>query len=252
MSSWDQLRAELDLWQSEDRIANAWWRDDDAVSVTPALETLLRFEQDYKVPLALAVIPAALQDDLVERLVETLDTRVLQHGWSHQNHMPEGRKKQELDDVRDIGDVVADLRHGFSVLQSRFGNRFLPVLVPPWNRVAEDVVAALHSLGFCGISTFNARKAAEPYKGIMQVNTHVDVIDWRGIRGFVGEDAALGAMIEHLAARRTGQVDADEPTGILTHHLVHDEATTKFLDNLFSMDHSALRWLRIPGVFPWQ
>ncbi len=65
MSSWDQLRAELDLWQSEDRIATAWWRDDDAVSVTPALETLLRFEQDYKVPLALAVIPGVLQDDLV-------------------------------------------------------------------------------------------------------------------------------------------------------------------------------------------
>jgi hypothetical protein len=118
--------------------------------------------------------------------------------------------------------------------------------------VAEDVVAALHSLGFCGISTFNPRKVAEPYKGIMQVNTHVDVIDWRGSRGFVGEDIALGAMISHLAARRTGQVDADEPTGILTHHLVHDEATTKFLDNLFSMDHSALCWLRIPGVFPWQ
>ncbi|HCK19113.1 MAG TPA: hypothetical protein DHW36_11430, partial [Thalassospira sp.] len=164
MSSWDHLRAELDLWQSEGRTATAWWRDDDAVSVTPELETLLALEQDYKVPLALAVIPAELQDDLVERLVETLDTRVLQHGWSHQNHMPEGRKKQELDDVRDIGDVVADLRKGFAVLQSRFGNRFLPVLVPPWNRVAEDVVAALHSPGFCGISPFNARKAAEPYK----------------------------------------------------------------------------------------
>lgn len=252
MSSWDHLRTELDLWQSEDRVATAWWRDDDAVTVTPALETILSFEQDYKVPLALAVVPADLRDDLPERLVETLDTRVLQHGWSHTNNMPDGRKKQELDDVRDIGDVVADLRKGFSVMQSRFGNRFLPVLVPPWNRVAEDVVAALNSLGFCGISTFNPRKKAEPYKGIVQVNTHADVIDWRGTRGFVGEDAVLGTMVAHLAARRTGQVDPDEPTGVLTHHLVHDAATTKFLDNLFSMDHSALNWLRIPGVFPWQ
>lgn len=252
MSSWDHLRTELDLWQSEDRIATAWWRDDDAVTVTPALETILSFEQDYKVPLALAVIPACLQDDLPERLVETLDTRVLQHGWSHQNHMPDGRKKQELDDVRDIGDVITDLRKGFSVMQARFGNRFLPVLVPPWNRVADDVVAALSSLGFYGISTFNPRKMAEPYQGLVQVNTHVDVIDWRGTRGFAGEDAVLGAMVAHLAARRTGQVDSDEPTGILTHHLVHDAGTTKFLDNLFSMDHSALNWLRIPGVFPWQ
>lgn len=252
MSSWDHLRAELDLWQSEGRIATAWWRDDDAVSVTPALETLLRFEQDYKVPLALAVIPADLQDDLPERLVETLDTRVLQHGWSHQNHMPEGRKKQELDDVRDLSAVVTDLRQGFALLSSRFGNRFLPVVVPPWNRVAEDVVASLHSLGFVGISTFNARTKSHPYAGLLQVNTHVDVIDWRGTRGFVGEDTALGAMVKHLAARRTGKVDPDEPTGILTHHLVHDAGTTKFLDNLFSMDHSALNWLRIPGVFPWQ
>jgi hypothetical protein len=252
MSSWDHLRAELDLWQSEGRIATAWWRDDDAVTVTPQLDTILAFEQKYKVPLALAVIPANLQNNLVERLAETLDTRVLQHGWAHQNHMPDGRKKQELDDVRDLGAVVADLRKGFSVLSSRFGNRFLPVVVPPWNRIADDVVATLNSLGFCGLSTFNARQTAEPYKGLLQVNTHVDVIDWRGSRGFVGEDVALGSMIAHLAARRTGAADSKEPTGILTHHLVHDGATTHFLDNLFSMEHSALSWLRIPGVFPWQ
>lgn len=252
MSSWDQLRTELDLWQSEGRVATAWWRDDDAVTVTPELETLLGFEQDYKVPLALAVIPASLQDDLVERLVETIDTRVLQHGWAHQNNMPEGRKKQELDDIRDVDAVIADLKQGFAVLSSRFGNRFLPVIVPPWNRISDDVAAALRSIGICGLSTFNARKKPEPYKGVLQVNTHVDVIDWRGTRGFVGEDAALGAMIAHLAARRQGDVDPEEPTGILTHHLVHDAPTTQFLDNLFSMEHSALSWLRIPGVFPWQ
>ncbi|MHC8493336.1 polysaccharide deacetylase family protein [Thalassospira sp. SM2505] len=252
MSGWDQLRTELDLWQAEGGVATAWWRDDDAVTVTAELETILAFEQDYKVPLALAVIPALLEDALVERLVETVDTRVLQHGWSHQNHMPEGCKKQELDDVRDIGAVVADLRQGFHVLETRFGSRFLPVVVPPWNRIASDVVASLHSLGFRGLSTFNARKTAEPFEGLLQVNTHVDVIDWRGTRGFVGEDVALAMMVNHLKARRTGQVDRDEPTGILTHHLVHDEPTTKFLDNLFSMEHAALSWLRIPGVFPWQ
>lgn len=94
MSSWDQLRAELDLWQSEEWIATMWWRDDDAVAVTSALETLLAFEQDYRVPLALAVIPADLEHDLVLRLAETLDTRVFQHGWSHTNHMPAGRKSR--------------------------------------------------------------------------------------------------------------------------------------------------------------
>jgi len=252
MSTWDQLRAELDLWQSEERIATMWWRDDDAVAVTPALETLLAFEQDHGVPLALAVIPADLEHDLVLRLAETLDTRVLQHGWSHTNHMPAGRKKQELDDVRDIGAVVTDIRRGFGILSSQFGNRFLPVMVPPWNRIADDVMRALPSLGLRGISTFNARSDAYPVPGLLMVNTHVDVIDWRGTRGFAGEDQCINAMISHLSARRNGVVDDAEATGLLTHHLVHDGATTRFLENLFSFEHAALKWLRIPGVFPWQ
>lgn len=252
MSNWDQLRAELDLWQSEKRIATMWWRDDDAVGVTPALETILAFEQEYNIPLALAVIPARLEHDLVLRLAETVDTRVLQHGWSHTNHMPDGRKKQELDDVRDIGAVVSDIRQGFKVLSSQFGSRFLPVMVPPWNRIADDVIGALPSLGIGGLSTFNARVSSHPVPDLLLVNTHVDVIDWRGTRGFVGEDKCLNALIGHLAARRTGTVDAGEPTGLLTHHLVHDDATTRFLDNLFSFEHAAFKWLRIPGVFPWQ
>ena len=76
------------------------------------------------------------------------------------------------------------------------------------------------------------RKPYERYSSSGEINTQVDVIDWRGSRGFVGEGAALGRLVAHLAARRTSVVNAESPTGILTHHLVHDTATWRFLENL--------------------
>jgi hypothetical protein len=88
-----------------------------------------------------------------------------------------------------------------------------------------------------------------------QVNTHVDVIDWRGRNGppggFLGEDACLSLFIGHLRARRLGTVDADEPTGILSHHLVHDAATWRFLEKLrdFLANQTAARLLDPSAVF---
>ena len=42
------------------------------------------------------------------------------------------------------------------------------------------------------------RRRAQPVSGLLQVNTHVDLIDWKGGRGFVGEDAALAALVQAL------------------------------------------------------
>jgi hypothetical protein len=83
------------------------------------------------------------------------------------------------------------------------------------------------------------------------VNTHLDVIDWRGSRGFIGEDTALRIAVEHLAARRAGRVDREEPTGLLTHHLAHDEATWSFLAQFLerSRAHAAVRWLAADDIF---
>jgi hypothetical protein len=46
-------------------------------------------------------------------------------------------------------------------------------------------------------------------------------------------------------------VCADEPTGILTHHLVQDEATDAFLDRLIavSVAHPAALWLDAREIF---
>ena len=83
------------------------------------------------------------------------------------------------------------------------------------------------------------------------MNTHVDIIAWNAGRGFVGEDTALDATLRHLAARRTGAVEAAEPTGILTHHACHDEAAWSFLERLFETTREAagVRWRDAAGLF---
>ena len=79
----------------------------------------------------------------------------------------------------------------------------------------------------------------------MQANCHADVVDWRGGRGFVGTERALAAVVDHLAARRKRSVDAAEPTGLLTHHAVHEESTWAFIARFIERTrrHPAVRWL---------
>jgi hypothetical protein len=250
VTGWGDLARECDLWSADGRIATWWWRDDDAVQATAALNQLLGIARG---PIALAVIPAALQPDLAPRLKDSAAT-VLQHGYQHRNHAPAGGRKSEFPDERDQQSVERELGTGFRKLAEVFGDRFLPVLTPPWNRIGAQAVAILQSIGFIGLSRYLPRPAPR-VQGVNLVNTHVDVIDWRGRNGppggFLGEDACLSLFVGHLEARRLGRVDPDEPTGLLSHHLVHDPATWRFLEKLrdFLANQAAARLLDPPAAF---
>ena len=76
------------------------------------------------------------------------------------------------------------------------------------------------------------------------MDVHVDLIDWRGERGFIGAAAALGALVGRLRAQRLSPNAAPEAIGILTHHAIMDDATAKFLDRLIALTarHAAIRW----------
>jgi hypothetical protein len=143
------------------------------------------------------------------------------------------------------------LAGGRARLLALAGERLLPVLVPPWNRFPDALVTALPGLGFCGYSTFSPRAVPYPAKDVRQVNTHVDLIAWKRGRGFVGEARALAEAVEHLTARRTGVVDATEPTGWLTHHAVHGDDLWAFLERLFERTgaHAGIRWRSPTEVF---
>lgn len=251
MNGWDRLSAELDRWGEAGRRARFWWRDDDAVAPTPALEALLTVAGETGTPVALAVVPEPAVSELGTRLAQEQGVTVLQHGYAHRNHAPAQEKKMELGPHRRADHVIAELGMGRERLERLFGDRFLAVMVPPWNRISPRLVPMLPEMHYTGLSTFAPRERAEPVGGFRQVNTHVDVIDWKGGRGFVGDAAAIAAAVAHLSARREGAADPDEPTGILTHHLVQEADSWRFLAALFGTlhDHPAGTVLDAPGLF---
>jgi len=230
--AWEWLERELDRWAKDGLRARFWWRDDDAHDTGERLDRLLRLAAERKLPLAVAAVPARLADSLAERLRASTAVSVLQHGYAHDNFALPGERSLELGGSRTAKQVLADLERGFATMSDAFGSQFLPVLVPPWNRIDAQVTAALAGVGFRGISTHKARRAARPAAGLLQVNTHLDPVNWRHASGFVGVYPAIAVLVQHLVARRTGYRDADEPSGILSHHLAMNEATWNFLDEL--------------------
>ena len=247
--AWESLADELSRWRDAGRVADFWWRDDDATSPNAALTRLTSLAVQARVPLGLAVIPDGAEAALFEGMGAGIE--VLQHGGDHRNRAAEGEKAAEYPAAERRASALQRLATGRARLQALAGERFLPVLVPPWNRFPATLVGDLAGLGFRGYSTFAPRESATPAAGLRQVNTHVDLIAWRRGRGFVGEERALAEAVEHLAARRMGTVDAAEPTGWLTHHAVHDEALWSFLAQLFetTRDRPDVRWLRPTDAF---
>ena len=245
--NWSDLTDELDAWQAEGRTASLWWRDDDAVAPAPALDRLAALANEHEVTVGLAVIPALAEPALAPWL-RSVRAEVLQHGWAHRSHAAPGEKKAEFGGRRAPDDVTAELSRGFRRLGEIAGDRLRPVLVPPWNRIDPGLIPGLPRAGFRGFSTYGPRAGAEPAPGLRQANCHVDVVDWRGGRGFVGCGRALASVVAHLAARRARSVDPAEPTGLLTHHAVHEESTWTFVARFLARTrrHPAARWLA-PG-----
>jgi len=158
------------------------------------------------------------------------------------------RGKAELGADRDLSEIGHELADGWGRLTELFGGRPLPVMVPPWNRIAPAVTAALPEWGYRGLSTYKPRPTA---LGLTIANTHIDIIDWVGTREFVGVEQALGDAIAHLAARREGRCDGTEPTGLLTHHLAHSDGCWRFLPEFVqrTQAHPITRWIHARDIF---
>ena len=245
MSVWQPLEAELDRWAPGR--ATLWWRDDDAGEPSPALERLLELADQ---PLALAAIPASAGPELASQLAGRRRVAVLQHGFAHINHEAPGRPRMELGAARSASVVLAELARGRQKLAGLFARQALPVLVPPWNRITDELLALLAGEGYCGLSTWGARPRPAP-DGLCHVNTHIDIIAWHAGRKFVGADAAVDRALRRLRDRRAGTADVDEPTGLLTHHLVMDEAAFDFVAEFLARTarHPSVRWRAAREMF---
>jgi hypothetical protein len=243
VNGWTALTEELDRWRAAGRTATFWWRDDDATAPSAALDRLLSLQQRHAAPLAIAVIPARAEPALAERLTGIKGIGVVQHGWAHANHAPIGAAKAELGPHRPDALVLGELARGQIVLDALFDG-WLRLLVPPHNRIAPSLAHALPAAGYVGLSTYGPRRGAQ--QGLVEVNTHADIMNW-ATRGFAGAEPALALVIRHLQNRRAGAVEPDEPTGLLTHHLAHDDAAWAFTDAFLAATcrHPAVRWTDI-------
>lgn len=213
-----ELDIELQKWRAAGEQPQLWWRDDDAVSVTPQLKHLTWLANSADIEILLAVIPAYANEELATYIEQCSNLKPCMHGWSHTNHAPESEKKCELGAHRNLDEVLADIARGYERLDELFGKAVLPVLVPPWNRMRDDLAPRLSEVGIKAFSTFTHQRSVPE----MQVNTHVDVMDWKAPGGTIGK--SLDAVqVELASALSVSRANGFYPIGLLTHHLVHDE-----------------------------
>lgn len=232
------LLAELDRCAGEGRRFTFWLRDDDAVTTTPALDRLMSLAATFDIPLVLAVIPVPAEPELARSLAGAR-TRVALHGFAHANHAGPGEKKQELGPHRPTDAVLDELARGRDRLDALFPGRTAAMLVPPWNRIAADLIAHLPGLDLRWLSAFGPEPPFAPADNLMQIDCQLDIMDWRARRSHPAD--ALAARLTELVRQRRRNPG---PIGILTHHLVHDEAAWTFLAELFRLTagHGAATW----------
>ena len=239
--NWQLLEDELQLWNQP---VAMWWRDDDAVEDTAALRQLVSLQQlDGLIPLHLASIPMLLKNTLPELLSICPNVWVLQHGYNHQSNAIDGQRKVELGGNQSLHQLMQKLTSGRKKLQKAFSQRYLDIIVPPWNRYNSVAAEAFEQLHYKALSGLGMR--GEQLSSIALLNVHVDIIDWK-TRSFVGTQTCIEKIIEQLQLRRMSPINTIEPLGLMTHHLAHDQACWDFLHEFMSKTahHPKIEWLQ--------
>lgn len=236
---WSALKAELAVWRRDNLALPIWWRDDDAITHTPALDRLTLLSENLGVPVHLAVIPKHADQTLVSACHGQANLIPMVHGWAHENHAPQEQKKAEFGHERP--NIMQEAQSALARMRGLFDADFIDVFVPPWNRVTPALTARLSQIGYGGLSTFTPRMNRFAAPGLVQVNTHVDPINWHGGGGLVAPDRQVATLISLLKDRRQGRSDMQEPLGFLTHHLVHDP-------DIWNFTHDCLLTLQDGGA----
>ncbi len=234
IANWTPLDREMDRWQSAGLTLPIWWRDDDAIAPGPELDQLEALAKAHDIPVHLAVIPNGATQALAKQVQGSSLLIPVVHGWAHLSHARSGEKKAEFGDNRPLADMRTEAAQGFAHLSDLFAGRLAPMFVPPWNRIAPQMVGELAGLGYRALSTFTPRATPLAARGLAQINTHLDPIAWKAGRGLADPDTLIAQLARQMVDRREGRADNDEPYGILTHHLVHDEAIWGFTDALLA------------------
>jgi len=219
-----RLDREVARWQSAGHRPRLWWRDDDARQTGDRLERLLQTAAGL--PLSLAVIPEGATPALARRLAREKAVTVSQHGSDHRNSRKPGEPAGEYPPGAPISLTAKTILQGEQRLRDcGFEPGFY---TPPWNRLDETLLEALHVAGYRALSAWNEEQS-ERYTGLRRLDVHIDLLRWKGGPRFRGAGNMLDCLREQLAERREAN-DFTRPIGLLTHHLDHDEEAWRFLD----------------------
>lgn len=224
----DQLKRPIDIFVRDD---DAGWND-------AALGELVSIFRTLGLPIDMAVIPAALDEQAAAHLKSLVQKHpkagVHQHGYAHLNHEPEGQRKCEFGTARQPARQLADLIAGRNRLIQMLGGIHIdPIFTPPWNRCSAELGSELHLHGFKMLSTDKFR--CDVGKDIAQLPV---TMDWERARR---EGSVLNALAIAIA-------DSGQPVGIMLHHAVMDADSlselASALDQMATSPHVRFRPMR--------
>lgn len=221
------LRLELARWRQAGRRPLFWWRDDDAQADTPFLRRLLSLSRHHAAPLTLAVIPPADVAGLATLLATAPLTTIAQHGITHRDIAGPGEPRSEVPRVIGLDMLAGEIGRAAAALDG-LPNR-LPVFVPAWNRLTPALAAAVARAGFAGLSGHERHQPE--CAPLSRIDVHLDLLRWGAAPRFRGSLRFTLRLLRLLRERRHER-RWDAPIGLLTHHLMHDEAAWLFLDQL--------------------
>lgn len=214
---------ELARWKARGQAPLLWWRDDDARRPTTALDRLLALSERFGAPITVAAVPDGDIGALASACRAIGGVELAIHGFRHENRAPPGRPSGEINDLDRLADVVLELGTALDVFR-RAGVR-ASLFVPPWNDAHPTLKTALSLRGLELSCYGELRNGDEPAR----LDTHLDVMRWKPEPRFRGAARFLLRARRQLVERRLKML-WDEPIGLLTHHLDHDEGAWRFLE----------------------
>jgi peptidoglycan/xylan/chitin deacetylase (PgdA/CDA1 family) len=235
-----RLDRELAQWRKIGRAPIMWWRDDDARAPTPQLDRLIGIAAGA--PLSLAVIPDGDLPSLANRLRDVPGVTIAQHGVDHENRRPAGGPRSEFSHGTTPQTVSLAVAAGRRQMeQAGFAPAFF---VPPWNESDPNLLRAIRAADY---HAYSVGIYGRPEEGLLHFGAQVDFLRWKGKPRFRSSGRIFNVLRRQLEWRRnTGRFA--EPIGILTHHLVHDERTWRFLEWFLSFARVRFHWMSFPEM----
>ncbi len=215
-----------------------FFRDDDVGWENPRLLALLDLFRRYRLPIDLAVIPQALTGELAGELIRRKEAApeeigLHQHGFTHKNHEPTGRKC-EFGASRSFIRQLNDIFLGRHLLEKFLHPHLDPIFTPPWNRCTVDTGRVLVELGFKMLSR---DVSARPLR-VRRLKELPIQVDWFKKRKQRLSREQIGEMLGE-------RIRAGAPVGIMLHHAWMDAAELSALETLLQLlaEHPQARCL---------